>query len=244
MTAGAGRVALVTGAARGIGRACAKRLARDGHELVIVDMGPTDDCVQAIEAAGGVARGEGCDLSSTEEIQNLCERVGHVDVLVNNAAHLVRREFGELDIDTWRRIQAVGVDAPFLLCAALVPGMAERGFGRVINILSNTIWDPPPVGVLAYVASKGGLLGFTRALAREVGDSGITVNGVAPGLTRTPATAADVPQEQFDAVRDGQAIKRTLEPGDIAGAVAFLASDDAAMITGQALRVDGGTVTL
>jgi NAD(P)-dependent dehydrogenase (short-subunit alcohol dehydrogenase family) len=122
--------------------------------------------------------------------------------------------------------------------------MAERGFGRVINILSNTIWDPPPVGVLAYVASKGGLLGFTRALAREVGDSGITVNGVAPGLTRTPATAADVPQEQFDAVRDGQAIKRTLEPGDIAGAVAFLASDDAAMITGQALRVDGGTVTL
>ena len=190
------------------------------------------------------ARSEICDLSSPEEIAQLCERVGRVDVLVNNAAHLVTRSFEELDLATWRQIQAVGVDAPFALCKALVPGMAERGFGRVINIVSNTIWEPPGIGVVGYVTSKGGLLGFTRALARELGDRGITVNAVAPGLTRTPATEAGVSSGHFEAVLDGQAIKRVLEPADIAGAVAFLASDDAAMITGQALRVDGGRVTL
>jgi NAD(P)-dependent dehydrogenase (short-subunit alcohol dehydrogenase family) len=229
------RVALVTGGARGIGRACAERLSDAGHEVVIADITPTDG-------------GETCDLSSPEEIDGLCDRVlerfGRCDVLVNNAAHLVARRFDELDPDTWRRIQAVGVDAPYLLCKRLVPAMAEGGFGRIINIVSNTFWRPPPLGMVGYVTSKGGLLGFTRALAGEVGDRGITVNAVAPGLTRTPATEADMAAEHFEAVLRQQAIKRTLEPGDIAAAVAFLASDDAAMITGQAIRVDGGTVTL
>jgi NAD(P)-dependent dehydrogenase (short-subunit alcohol dehydrogenase family) len=229
------RVALVTGGARGIGAACAQRLSDAGHDVVIADISPSDGGIQ-------------CDLSSPDDIARLCgdllERFGRCDILVNNAAHLVWREFKDLDLDTWRQIQSVNVDAPFLLCKRLVPTMAERGFGRVINIVSNTVWDPPPVGVLGYVASKGGLLGFTRALAGEVGEQGITVNAVAPGLTRTPATEADIAQEHFDDVRAAQAIKRTLEPEDIAGAVAFLASDEAAMITGQAIRVDGGVVTL
>src|SRR5262249_13157760 len=184
--------------------------------------------------------GEICDLSSPEEIAALCERVGPVDVLVNNAAHLVLVPFEELDLDTWRRYQAVGVEAPFLLCKALVPGMAERGFGRVINIVSNTFWNPPGPSMVGYITSKGGLLGLTRALARELGPTGIAVNAVAPGLTRTEKAAADLPPENFEAILEDQAIKRTIEPTDIAGAVAFLASDDAAMITGQALRVDGG----
>ena len=239
------RVALVTGGGRGIGRACAQRLARDGFHVVIVDRQGAD--AAASEIAAG-AEAETCDLAAPEAVAALAERVlarhGRCDVLVNNAAHLGMHRFGELDLETWRRFQAVNVEAPFLLCAVLVPAMAREGHGRIVNIVSNTFWDPPPLGMVPYVASKGALLGLTRSLANEVGASGITVNAVAPGLTRTEATSGDVPEEHFAAVRDQQALPRTLVPEDIAGAVAFLASDAAAMITGQALRVDGGRVTL
>jgi NAD(P)-dependent dehydrogenase (short-subunit alcohol dehydrogenase family) len=243
-----GRVAVVTGAARGIGQAIALRLAEAGHVLVLGDVRPADETAAAIADLGGEVFSVGCDLGSPDGVDLLVhsagDRFGRCDVLVNCAGLMLFRPFAEVDLDTWRRIQAVNVEAAFGLCAAFVPGMAERGFGRIVNVASNTVWKPPGAGFVPYIASKGAIVGFTRALAVELGASGITVNAIAPGLTRSPGAEEGNTEEHFDDVRMAQAVKRSLVPGDMAGAVAFLASDDAAMISGQTLRIDGGLVTL
>ncbi|HVW17712.1 MAG TPA: SDR family oxidoreductase [Solirubrobacteraceae bacterium] len=226
-------VALVTGAGRGLGEAIARRLAADGHAVVGADLAGAE---------------ETADLGDAEQVRALAERVlarhGRVDVLVNNAAQLGGALLAELELESWRRFHAVNVEAPMLLCQALVPAMAAAGRGRVVNIVSNTVWEPPGPGMLAYITTKGALLGFTRALAVEVGGSGVTVNAVAPGLTPTPGSRAGQPPAAFAAAQSQQAIDRPLSPEDVAGAVSYLASDDAAAVTGQALRVDGGLVTL
>jgi NAD(P)-dependent dehydrogenase (short-subunit alcohol dehydrogenase family) len=242
------RVALVTGAARGIGQAIAVRLAAAGHRVVIADKLPADETAALIEAAGGEALAVQADLSSAAGISELTAevagRAGHCDVLVNNAGLMRFQPLARTDLETWRQLQAVNVEAPFQLARALAPGMAERGFGRIVNTASNTFWHPPGEGFVAYITTKGAIIGFTRALAVELGPYGITVNAVAPGLTRTPGSEADNPEQHFAEVRHAQAVKRTSMPADLAGAVAFLASDEAGMITGQTLRVDGGLVTL
>jgi NAD(P)-dependent dehydrogenase (short-subunit alcohol dehydrogenase family) len=243
------RVAVVTGAARGIGQAIALRLAETGHALALGDVRSADETVAAIaDRADGEAFAVGCDLGSAEGVELLVREVearfGRCDVLVNCAGVMLFRPFGELDLATWRRVQAVNVEAAFQLCAAFVPGMAGRGFGRIINVASNTVWKPPGAGFTAYIASKGALVGFTRALAVELGPSGITVNAIAPGLTRSPGAEEGNTAEHFEDVRRAQPVERSVLPADLAGAVAFLASDDAAMITGQTIRIDGGLVTL
>jgi NAD(P)-dependent dehydrogenase (short-subunit alcohol dehydrogenase family) len=241
-------VAVVTGAARGIGQAIALRLAEAGHALALGDVLPADETVTAVENAGGEALGVACDLGTEAGVDRLVrevsDRFGRCDVLVNCAGLMLFRPFADVDLDIWRRIQAVNVEAAFQLCAAFVPGMTERGFGRIVNVASNTVWKPPGAGFVPYIASKGAIVGFTRALATELGASGITVNAIAPGLTRSPGAEEGNTEEHFDDVRMAQAVPRSLRPGDMAGAVAFLASDDAAMISGQTLRIDGGLVTL
>ncbi len=243
------RVAMVTGAAGGIGWPCASRLAADGFHVVAVDLRGADQLVAAVAAAGGSAVAEACDLGDAAALEEMASRVlereGRCDVLVNCAAHLEMRDFDQLDLALWRQVQAVNVEAAFLLASRFLPAMREHGFGRIVNIVSNTFWSTPGPGMVAYVASKGALVGLTRALAKEVGVQGITVNAVAPGLTPTPATERDVEPEGFEAVRGEQSVKtRVLAPADVAGAVSYLASDDAAMVSGQSIRVDGGLVTL
>jgi NAD(P)-dependent dehydrogenase (short-subunit alcohol dehydrogenase family) len=222
------RVAVVTGGAGAIGGAIAARLAPD-HEVVVLDR--TGDMV--------VDLGDSVDVRRAAA--DVLERHGRVDVLVHAAAMVGIVPFDSLELDLWRRVQAVNVESALLLLRAFAPGMRERGFGRVIFIVSNTFWSPPGAHMLAYIASKGALIGMARTLAVELGPDGIAVTAVAPGLTHTPATT-DIPAAEFADAEAHQALPRPLTPDDAAMTVAMLARDDAAALTGQTLTVDGGLV--
>jgi len=220
------RTAVVTGGAGGIGGAIVQALAEADHDVAILDR-----------------EGEfAVDLSDEPAVRQISERLGPRDVLVHAAAAFDRAGLSTIDRDTWRHVQAVNVESALWLCQALAPAMIERGFGRIIFITSNTVWRPPADDFLPYVASKATLVGIARALAKPLGANGITVNCVAPGLTRTSFTEADLPEDAFQEVLVRQALPRSLVPGDVAGVVAFLASEAAGAITGQTLCADGGSV--
>jgi NAD(P)-dependent dehydrogenase (short-subunit alcohol dehydrogenase family) len=242
---GAGRVAVVTGGASSIGQACAARLARDGHRVAIADIAAAAETEGMIAAAGGECFSAHCDVSSGDSVAAfaaaVAERYGRCDVLLSCAGIYPVANLADTDWELWRRVMSVNVDALFHLAKAFVPGMVERGWGRVIAI-SSTVFHTGTPRFAAYTTSKGAVIGFVRALATEVGTAGVTVNSIAPSLTRTKGTL-EGPQGQlgwFEGVRDAQAIKRTQEPDDLVGAVSFFASDDAAFVTGQTLPVDGG----
>ncbi|MFT3863277.1 MAG: SDR family oxidoreductase [Solirubrobacterales bacterium] len=246
-----GRVALVTGSARGIGRASAERLAADGHHVILADLDGAPEAAAKIAAAHGSAEGHACDLGDFDQVEELARTViathGGCDVLVNNVAHGggAGRSLAEHDRELWTKTFSVNLQSAVQLAMAFLPGMTEKGFGRIVNILSNTLWSPPKLGLLAYVSSKGALLGFTHALAKEVGPAGITVNGVAPGLVLSRPDD-NVPHDEsfYRGVVETQSVPRTLLPEDLVGAIAFLVSDEAAAITGQTICVDGGNVML
>src|SRR3984885_2737743 len=220
------RTAVVTGGAGGIGSAIVGALIAAGHDVAILDR-----------------EGEfAVDLGDEQAVRQVAERLGPRDVLVHAAAAFDRASLAELDLATWRHVQSVNVESALWLCQALTPGMAQRGFGRIIFIASNTVWRPPGADFLPYVVSKAALIGLARSLAKPLGDHGITVNCVAPGLTRTPFTEADLPEEAFEDARVRQSVPRSLLPDDTAAVVAFLASDAAATVTGQTLVADGGSV--
>ena len=220
------RGAVVTGGAGGIGGAIVRALADADHEVAILDR------------SGEFA----VDLADEGAVRAIAQRLGPRDVLVHAAAAFDRAGLSEIDSATWRHVQAVNVESALWLSQALTPAMIERGFGRIIFITSNTVWRPPADDFLPYVASKATLVGIARTLAKPLGASGITVNCVAPGLTRTRFTEADLPEEAFQEVLVRQALPRSLAPDDVAGVVAFLASEAAGAITGQTLCPDGGSV--
>jgi NAD(P)-dependent dehydrogenase (short-subunit alcohol dehydrogenase family) len=217
------RTAVVTGGAGAIGGAIVAALDAAGHRTLVLDR-------------------EQCDLADADDVRRAAAQVGRADVLVHAAAAFDQAALADVDLATWRRVHAVNVEAALLLAQAFAPGMAERGWGRIVHVVSDTIWSPPDPALLAYVTSKSALIGMTRTLAVTLGRDGITVNAVAPGLTPTPAAQAGIDAQAFEAVRAHQALPRALVPEDVAGTVAFLCSDVAQAITGQTLNVDGGLI--
>ena len=246
------KVAVITGAASGIGRAYAVRLASEGALVAIVDRNDADDAIAEVKAAGGKAAAFKCDISSPDEVkelgQNVDKEFGRCDILVNNAGLIPSCKFEDLSFEEWRRMMATNLDAMFLTAKQFIPGMRTRRWGRVINMASNT-FGQVTAGLTHYIASKAGVIGFTRALASEVGVDGVTVNAIAPGFTRTPGTLAlgsgyrGMSSEQlFETLAQRQAIPRPPKTTDLVGTLSFLASDDAEFLTAQTLYVDGGLV--
>lgn len=241
-----GRVAVVTGAATGLGSAYALRLARDGARVVAADLDDASETVRAIEQEGGEALAVRCDVSSEEQVAALrgatLERFGACHILVNNAGISPNVRWDDVDLALWRRVLSVNLESMFLTCKAFSGAMRDAGFGRIINISSNT-FDLVVPGFVHYMASKGGVIGLTRGLANELGEHEITANCILPGLTRTARIEQVAAVSPFpDAVVGMQAIKRPALPRDIEAAVSFLATEDARWITGQAIPVDGGHV--
>jgi NAD(P)-dependent dehydrogenase (short-subunit alcohol dehydrogenase family) len=239
------RVAVITGGASGIGRAFALRLAAEGCDIAIADLRPDESLDAEIRALGRQAVSLRCDLADEASVQGFAaavlERFGRCDILVNNAAYIPLNPLDQLTLPEFRKVMAVNVEATLVLAQAFAPGMRERGIGRIVNVISSTTSTPMPA-FISYTTSKMAAMGMVRALAAELGGSGITVNGISPGLTRTEAAARELPEALFAAVRERQLIKRTEVPEDLVGALAFLTSSDAAFITGQVLNVDGGVV--
>lgn len=239
------KIALVTGGGRGLGYAFATRLAIEGATVIIADMQADDGLVNELMKLGAEsAEFYRINLKNSGEIKPLCdhlvEKYGRVDIIVNNAGISGPKPFFEVDEEYLKGIIAVNVEAIFLICQLLAPSMMDHKYGRIVNISSSSLGLMIPDGV-AYIMTKGAVVGLTRALATEFGQHGITVNCIAPGLIRTPATEGDRPDEQaFMGFAQGQAIKRPGMPEDLAGALSFLTSDDSAYITGQTMIVDGG----
>jgi len=231
-------VALVTGAAGGIGQAIALELAKRGATVIATDLTMPHETVSRI---GPAAHGFRLDVTQEEAWRSVSlesRDLGEVDIVVNNAGYFPNRPIDQLDLATWRRTIATNLDSHFLSAKFFLPTMRKKKWGRFIGIASNMVGLAIP-GMSHYIASKMGIVGFMRGLANDVAGDGITANAVLPGLTNTQATAPQS-EAQKRATWEQQAIKRLGQPADITGAVSFLASDDAAFITGQAIVVDGG----
>jgi pyridoxal 4-dehydrogenase len=239
-----GRVALVTGAARGIGKAIAVRLGEEGAIVIAVDINGEAAAATRREI-GGRSLCVQCDIGDPNSVSTLFTAVaaqaGKLDVLVNAAAIVPFVKWDELTFEEWRRVMRVNLDGLYLMCRAGSELMRRNGYGRIVNISSNSIFAGTP-NMAHYVASKGGVFAFTRALASELGPYRITANSICPGLTDTEGVQQTPHKEAFDFVEMLQAIKGRGLPGDIVPAVAFLASEEAHWITGQALAVDAGMV--
>jgi 3-oxoacyl-[acyl-carrier protein] reductase len=238
------RVAVVSGAAAGLGRAIALRLAAEGAKIEILDIKGASPVCSEIAAAGGVAYATTCDVTDEAQIaaaaKAIAERHGQIDILVNNAGILSGRSpwhtISRAEMERFVDINFLGY---FLVTKAIYPLIKKNSTGRVINVASRTYFLANP-GQMAYVASKGAVMGFTRVLAKEAGDDGITVNALMPGMVATPGTTAHSQEEAFNRVMMNQCIKKRVTPEHFAGLVAFIASDDAEMITGQMILCDGG----
>ena len=243
------RIVVVTGAGRGLGRAFAAACCEAGATVVVAELNADAGAATAaaLAEAGHRAEFAPVDIASPSSVADLAERIardfGRVDGLVNNAAlatGIGGPTFDEIDVEIWDRVMEVNVRGTWLVVRALAALLRRSAAGRIVNLASDTaLWGAPRL--LHYVASKGAVIAMTRALARELGADGITVNAVAPGLVRVEATEY-VPRERHEQYETGRAIARAQYPEDVVGAVVFLLSEGAGFITGQVLPVNGGFV--
>lgn len=242
-----GRVAIVTGAGKGLGRAFALRLAQEGADIVAVtraDMEGLEKTAEFVRGLGRQALVSRVDVSSEDDALRMAgealSRFSRIDILVNNAAFyygVKRKPFMEVSVDEWDRMMAVNVKGPWLCTRAVHAAMKAQGKGKIINLASEVFFTGSH-GFVHYVASKGGVIGLTRALAVELGADGICVNAVAPGFTNTEASRSLASVEKYDTSKTP--LQRLETPEDLVGIVAFLASDESDFITGQTILVDGG----
>ncbi len=240
----AGKVAIVTGGAQGIGRAIADGLAREGARIVIADLRGAEDAASDFPDGVGVTADVSDEADVARMAETVVERCGGIDILVNNAglyASLPMRSFLEIPLDEWRRVMDVNVASMFLTCRAVVPVMQASGGGNIVNISSGTPFRGVPF-LLHYVTSKGAIVAFTRALAKEVGKQGVLVNCVAPGFTMS--AGVEEHPEVIAALQQVSLASRTIQrdqvPEDVVGAVVYLASPAASFVTGQTIVIDGG----
>jgi pyridoxal 4-dehydrogenase len=237
-----GRVAIVTGAAQGIGRAIAEKLKQEGAAIAAVDLNGDGAATVANQLDGLAIQ---ADISSEADAQRMAHetlaRYGKIDVLVNAAAIVPFIAWDDVDFAYWRKIISVNLDGAYLVSRAVEGPMRDAGYGRIVHIASNAFMAGTP-NMGPYLAAKGGVVGLTRALATELGRYGITANAVAPGITRTEGALATPHKDAFDFVQSLQAIPRHGLPEDIAPAVAFLASEESGWVTGQVLVADAGHI--
>ena len=244
-----GKVAIVTGAGQGLGRAYAEALAAEGGSVVIAEIneGNAKDTAEAITAAGGTAVAVRTDVTDPDScaamVQAAVDQFGTVDILVNNAAiydGLTTDAFEDLDITTWDRVLAVNVKGTWLATRAVAPIMKAKGYGKVVNISSTVAYIGPPL-LLHYVASKGAVVAMTKALAKELGEYGIRVTALAPGMTFTEATKNLLPDPIMgDMFMEMQCLKEKMQPEHVVPALLFLCSPESDFVVGQNWVVDGG----
>jgi len=241
------KVAIVTGSARGLGKLYAERFAREGAGVTVCDVIDCGETVKAIESIGGEVLSLKTDVTSAESTAEMArktvERFGKIDILVNNAAiygGLRLQPFHEVDEAEWDKVMAVNLKGMWLCCKAVFPYMKEQGHGKIVNISSGVHFKGIPY-FIHYTTSKGGVVAFTRAMARELGEYNINVNGVAPGLILTKASTDMFSPELAKKDTTSQALHKEQKPEYVVGAVLFLCTEDADYLTGQTIVVDGGT---
>ena len=246
----ANKVAIVTGAAQGIGAAFAHGLAKEGAKIVIADWNDGTATANSIIRANGAALYVKTDVSSAKDVQAMVARTidefGSVDILVNNAALFAKigaKKFTEISSEEFDQVMAVNVRGPFECAKAVSEAMIKQGYGKIVNIASSTVFKGVP-NLLHYVSSKGAIVAMTRCLARELGEHNITVNAIAPGLTMSDGVLGqpDYSDAYIQQNMNARALKRKQVPADLVGACVFLSSPDSDFMTGQTMAVDGGNV--
>ena len=242
-----GKVAIVTGGGSGIGRAFVHGLSDEGAKVAIAELNSqwADAVAKELHEKGREVLSVSMDVSDEANTlataRTVVDRYGQIDILVNNAAlfsDLKRNNWLEIPVEEWDRVMAVNVRGVWLCCRAVAPYMIKKGKGKIVNMASNVVFGVPGLGLLHYTASKGAVLSLTRGLARDLGEHGINVNAIGPGLTVTEKTKMD--QEQAKKKIQGRSLKRLGVPSDLVGTLIYLASGDSDLLTGQMIMVEGG----